>query len=139
MDEFVFEAAPADESDFGLAGLLEDETYSGQADEPDLDADFSADNLDLNALLNEPDSEPSSEFAVDEFSTEAASSGLDEGDFGLGALLEGEADSGQEDEFNLDADFNADSLDLDTLLNTPAPEPTSDDLLDDLDDLSNLS
>ena len=54
------------------AAVLEDETYSGQADDPDLDADFSADNLDLNALLNEPDSEPSSEFAVDEFAIEAA-------------------------------------------------------------------
>ncbi|MBD1872555.1 hypothetical protein H6F75_03590 [Nodosilinea sp. FACHB-131] len=140
VDEIAFEAAPAsDESDFGLAGLLEDETFSGQVDDLGLDTDFNADSLDLNALLNEPVPEPSSEFAVDEFSPETASSGLDDRDFGLGALLEGEADSGQEDEFSLDADFNADSLDLDTLLNTPAPEPTSDELLDDLDDLSNLS
>ncbi|MBW4458852.1 MAG: hypothetical protein KME47_01180 [Nodosilinea sp. WJT8-NPBG4] len=140
VDEFTFEAAPAsDESDFGLAGPLEDDTYSGQADNLGLDTDFNADSLDLNALLNEPVSEPSSEFALDDFSPEPASSGLDEGDFGLGALLEGEADSGQEDEFSLDADFNADSLDLDALLNPPAPKPTSDDLLDDLDDLSNLS
>ncbi|MBD2230747.1 hypothetical protein [Phormidium tenue] len=140
VDEFAFEAAPAsDESDFGMAGLLEDETYSSQADDLGLDTDFNADSLDLNALLNEPVSEPSSEFAVDEFSSEAAPSELDDGDFGLSALLEGEADSGQEDEFNLDADFNADSLDLDALLNPPAPKPTSDDLLDDLDDLSSLS
>ncbi|MBW4484444.1 MAG: hypothetical protein KME14_18065 [Tildeniella torsiva UHER 1998/13D] len=139
-DEFAPEAAPAlDESDFGLAGLLENDTDSNQVDDLDLDADFNADSLDLNALLNEPASAPSSEFAIDEFAPEASSSELEESDFGLAALLEGEADSGQMDDFGLDNDFNTDNLDLDALLNTPAPEPTSDEMLDDLDDLSNLS
>lgn len=140
MDEFAFESAPASgESDFDLAGLLENDTDRDQADDFGLDNNFNADSLDLNALLNEPPSAPSSEFAIDEFAPDAASSELEEGDFGLAALLEGEADSGQVDDFGLDNDFNTDSLDLDALLNTPAPEPTSDELLDDLDDLSNLS
>jgi gas vesicle protein len=140
MDEFAFESAPASaESDFGLAGLLENDTDRDQVDNFGLDTDFNADSLDLNALLNEPTLAPSSEFAIDEFAPEAASSELGEGDFGLAALLEGEADSGQVDDFGLDNDFNTDSLDLDALLNTPAPEPTSDEMLDDLDDLSNLS
>ncbi|MBD1917558.1 MULTISPECIES: hypothetical protein [Cyanophyceae] len=139
IDELAFEAAPTpDESDFGQAGLLENETDSSQVDEFRLDDSFSADSLDLNALLNEPISAPSSEFAVDEFAPETASSGLDDEDFGFAALLEGEADGDQVDEFSLDDDFNADDLDLDALLNPPAPEPT-DDLLNDLDDLSNLS
>ncbi|MBD2105802.1 hypothetical protein [Nodosilinea sp. FACHB-13] len=139
-DELTTEAAPtSDESNFGLAGLLENETDSGQIDELSLDDNFSADSLDLNALLNEPVSEPSPEFALDEFAPETASSGLGEEEFGLAALLEGEADSGQVDEFSLDDDFNANDLDLDALLNTPAPKSNSDDLLDDLDDLSNLS
>ncbi len=140
VDELAFGAAPTpDESNFGLAGLLENETAGGQVDEFSLDDSFSANSLDLNALLNEPVSEPSTEFALDEFAPETASSGLDEEEFGLAALLEGEADSGQVDEFSLDDDFNANDLDLDALLNPPAPKPTSDDLLDDLDDLSSLS
>ncbi|MEA5448885.1 hypothetical protein VB780_09920 [Leptolyngbya sp. CCNP1308] len=140
MGEFAAEAAPAlDEGDFGLADLLEGEAESGRVENLDLDNNFNADSLDLNALLNEPTSAPSSEFAIDEFAPETASSELEESDFGLAALLEGEADSGQVDDFGLDNDFNTDSLDLDALLNAPAPEPTSDELLDDLDDLSNLS
>ncbi|MBD2114647.1 MULTISPECIES: hypothetical protein [Cyanophyceae] len=139
-DELAPNAAPtSDESNFGLAGLLENETDSGQINEFNLGEDFSADSLDLNALLNEPVSGPSPEFALDEFAPETASSGLDEEEFGLAALLEGEADSSQVDEFSLDDDFNANDLDLDALLNTPAPKSNSDDLLDDLDDLSNLS
>lgn len=140
IGEFAAETAPAsEEGDFGLAGLLDSEPYSGQVDDLGLDADFNADSLDLNALLNEPTSAPSSEFAIDEFAPEAASSELEQSDFGLASLLEGEADSGQLDDFGLDNDFNTDNLDLDALLNPPAPEPTSDELLDDLDDLSNLS
>ncbi|PZV08170.1 MAG: hypothetical protein DCF32_05355 [Leptolyngbya sp.] len=144
-DEFVPPAPPAlDDGDFGLAGLLENDTEGNQVDDFGLDADFNANSLDLNALLNEPTSAPSPEFAADEFVSDefalnTAPSELDEGDFGLAALLEGEADSGQGDEFGLDSDFNTDSLDLDALLNTPPSEPTSDELLDDLDDLSNLS
>lgn len=145
LGEFASEAAPVlDEGDFGLASLLEGEAERGQVENLGLDTDFNADSLDLNTLLNEPAPAPSAEFAIDEFAIdefapEAASSELEESDFGLAALLEGEANIGQADGFGLDTDFNADSLDLDALLNTPAPEPTSDELLDDLDDLSNLS
>lgn len=140
-DEFSPEATSpgAEASDFGLAGLLENDTDIDQVDDLGLDADFNADTLDLNALLNQPASEPSAEFATDEFASEEASSELEDDDFGLAALLEGEAGSEQVDDFSLDNDFNTDSLDLDALLNTPAPEPTSDELLDDLDDLSKLS
>ena len=67
--------------EFGLASLVESETDSGQIDDFGLEPDVDTDSLDLGALLNEPVSEPSSEFAVEEFAFEAAPVS-DESDFG---------------------------------------------------------
>jgi hypothetical protein len=66
----------------------------------------------------------------------------DQDDLGLAALLDGDFESA-DDELDLDPDFDTENLDLDALLNPPAPDNTpdntSDDLLDSLDDFSDLS
>ncbi|MFQ4135536.1 hypothetical protein PGN35_004380 [Nodosilinea sp. PGN35] len=145
-DEFSLEAAsPESEAgdDFGFPPLAEseaDRTPSGDFGDFGLENEFAAEPLDLDM----PEPEPTA-FAIDEGTPEPTSPALDEGDLGLAALLDSAADGDrgsdfdQVDNFNLDADFNTDSLDLDALLNAPEPEPAEADLLDDLDDLSNLS
>jgi hypothetical protein len=63
----------------------------------------------------------------------------DLGDLELATLLDSDLDGDQDDELGLDTTFDTDSLDLEALLNAPPPDPASDDLLDSLDDISDLS
>ena len=58
-------------------------------------------------------------------------------DLGFSDLLDSDAGVDQTDP--LDLDFDTEGLDLDALLNAPVPEGTSDDLLDSLNDINELS
>lgn len=66
-------------------------------------------------------------------------------DVGFDNLLADDLEGAQGDEFALDPDFDAANfgaeslLDLDALLNAPSPDNDSDDLLNGLDDISDLS
>jgi hypothetical protein len=62
----------------------------------------------------------------------------DPGDLGLAALLNAEL-ANEPDDFDLDSGFDAESLDLEALLNAAPPDTASDDLLDSLDDITDLS
>ena len=79
---------------------------------------------------------------LDAFSPEAESSLADSDDLGLD-LLDSDIESdggqsfGQDDGLGLDTDF--DTEDLESLLSAPGPDYAADDLLDSLDDISDLS
>ena len=62
----------------------------------------------------------------------------DTDDLGFADLLNEELAS-DPDDFDLDSGFDADTIDLEALLNASPPDNASDDLLDSLDDISDLS
>lgn len=77
-----------------------------------------------------------------EFAQPQAPDPADPGDQGLAALLNADL-ANEPDDFNLDSEFDSEfdieSIDLDALLNAAPPDAASDDLLDSLDDISDLS
>lgn len=100
------------------------------------DTEDSSDNLELAALLND---EMESNVAED------SGTGTDPSTFDTEDGLDLDTDFNHEIEDGLDlgTDFNSETsetdLDLEALLNAPSPEPDSDDRLDSLDDISDLS
>ncbi|WOD38224.1 hypothetical protein [Nodosilinea sp. E11] len=83
-------------------------------------------NLDFNDFSLEPETTPLPEQT-------------NQADLSLSALLDRELETGQDDGLGLDTDFDTENLDLDALLSPPPSDLDSDDFLDSLDDLSNLS
>ncbi|MBE9112677.1 hypothetical protein IQ273_25120 [Nodosilinea sp. LEGE 07298] len=131
---FESAAPPAADADMDFdAALLDNNLENSQSDEFALDSSFDTGNpeaisfdSDLN-LESDLSSEPAAPPAID-------------ADRGFDAFLETDLESAQGDDFALSPDFEAESLlDLDALLNAPDQNNASDDLLNSLDDLSDLS
>ncbi|MGG6238490.1 hypothetical protein ACQ4N7_07590 [Nodosilinea sp. AN01ver1] len=158
--ESGLETVPDNEVD--AASGLDPETFETTSLEPDLDLEggFSlpesaappAADVDLgfDAALLDSDlgNEPGNEFDLDfggALDTEPPAPPAASADLGFDDFLAGDLETTQGDEFALDpnfdtANFDDESLDLDALLNAPPPnDSASDDLLNDLDDISDLS
>ncbi|MBE9159226.1 hypothetical protein IQ265_20650 [Nodosilinea sp. LEGE 06152] len=144
-------------NEFDLASGFDSETFEIASPEPSLDlegtfpppepaAPSAADtDLDFDAALLDSDLENAqgNEFDLDlegAFAAEPPAPPTASADTGFDDFLAGDLESAQGDEFALDPEFEAETLlDLDALLNPLDSDNASDDMLNSLDDLSDLS
>ncbi|PSN15802.1 hypothetical protein C7293_05755 [filamentous cyanobacterium CCT1] len=103
---------------------------------------FDAALLDSD-LENRSDDDVNLDFG-ETLAAEPAAPDTTSADVGFDDFLASDLGTTQGDEFALDSDFDAanfdaENLDLDALLNAPPPDNASDDLLNGLDDISDLS
>ncbi|PSR19571.1 hypothetical protein C8255_01480 [filamentous cyanobacterium CCP3] len=108
------------------------------------DADLGFDTTFLDSDLgNGPGSDADLDFG-EALAAEPPAPDAAGADMGFDDFLANDLATAQGDEFALDSDFDAanfdaENLDLDALLNAPPPDNASDDLLNGLDDISDLS
>ncbi|MGF1520301.1 MAG: hypothetical protein ACFCVB_21215 [Nodosilinea sp.] len=127
--ELDLEGAIAAANAAALAASIEASLDEASLDTDDVSLDSPEVSLDLDAFSPETGSS-------------IADSAANSDDFGLD-LLDSDMESGggqsfgQDDGLGLDTDF--DTEDLEGLLNAPGPDFAADDLLDSLDDISDLS